>query len=314
MLGVLGADPAVARTAQLRRGLAQQRRGPGPVEALHRPPALRVAIGERLDRAVLGALAAQEHAPVAFVQLGVEHRAAVRADRARRCGQGAAGRHPPSIPDGIRPTAPRAGVYNVPMGAEPPPSRARLIAAAGASAALLAAGGLLVARAGLTLDLGVGRRVRPLGPIRIQIAAPPEIVFDVIAAPYLRKTPRAMRAKLEVIERGTDLVLAAHHTPLAPGLTVTTVETVHFEPPHRISFRLVKGPVPHVVERYELQPHDGGTAFDYRGELGTDLWTLGTWWGNLVAPAWERTVATSLEGVRAEAERRARAQRRQPHA
>ena len=196
------------------------------------------------------------------------------------------------------------------MGAEPPPSRAQLIAAAG-GAALLAAGGLLVARAGLTLDLGVGRRLRPLGPIRMQIAAPPEIVFDVIAAPYLHKTPRAMRDKLEVIERGSDLVLAAHHTPLAPGLTVTTVETVHFERPHRISFRLVKGPVPHVVERYELQPRDGGTAFDYRGELGTDLWALGSCWGAVVAPSWERTVATSLEGVRAEAERR---HRRPPHA
>ena len=198
------------------------------------------------------------------------------------------------------------------MGAEPRPSRARLITVGGTG--LLAAGGLLVARAGLTLDLGVGRRLRPLGPIRIQIAAPPEIVFDVIAAPYLRKTPRAMSAKLEVIERGADLVLAAHHTPLAPGLTVTTIETVRFEPPHRISFRLVKGPVPHVLERYELQPRDGGTAFDYCGELGTDLWTLGAWWGDRVAPAWERTVATSLDGVRTEAERRARRHPRQPHA
>jgi hypothetical protein len=204
----------------------------------------------------------------------------------------------------MRPTAPSGDVYNVPMGPALQPSRARLIAAAG-GAALLAAGGLLVARAGLTLDLGVGRRVRPLGPIRIQIAAPPEVVFDVIAAPYMR-TPRALRAKLEVIERGTDLVLAAHHTPLAPGLTVTTVETVRFEPPHRISFRLVKGPVPHVVERFELQPRDGGTAFEYRGELGTDLWGLGAWWGDRVAPAWERTVAASLDGVRTEAERRAR--------
>ena len=85
-----------------------------------------------------------------------------------------------------------------------------------------------------------------------------------------------MRDKLEVIERGADLVLAAHHTRVAPGLTVTTVETVRFERPHRISFRLVKGPVPHVLERYELLPSDGGTAFEYRGELGTDLWALGS--------------------------------------
>ena len=176
--------------------------------------------------------------------------------------------------------------------------------------ALLAAGAALVARAGLTLDLGIGRRLRPLGPIALEIAAPPDVVFDVIAAPYLGRTPRAMREKLEVLERGSDLVLAAHFTRVAPGLTVTTVEAVRFERPHRISFRLVKGPVPHVLERYELRPSEIGTAFDYRGELATDLWALGALWAGVVAPSWERTVATSLNGVRAEAERRSRAHTR----
>jgi hypothetical protein len=182
------------------------------------------------------------------------------------------------------------------------PWPARLIA----GTALLTGGGALVARAGLTLDIGIGRRVRPLGPVRQQIAPPPEIRIALKGRPDLGRTPRAMRGKLEVIERGSDLVLAAHFTPLARGLTVTTVETVRFERPHRISFRLVKGPVPHVLERYELRPDDGGTAFEYTGELGTDLWAAGTWWGDRVAPSWEQTVAASLEGVRAEAERRAR--------
>ena len=186
----------------------------------------------------------------------------------------------------------------------PMPAGRSLLLAGAAGAGLLAAGGALVTRAGLTLDIGIGRRLRPLGPISLQIAAPPEVVFDVVAAPYLGRTPRALRGKLEVLERGADLVLAAHFTPVAPGLTVTTVETVRFERPHRISFRLVKGPVPHVAERYELQPRDGGTACEYSGELGTDLWALGAWWGGIVAPSWERTVAGSLEGVRAEAERR----------
>jgi hypothetical protein len=176
---------------------------------------------------------------------------------------------------------------------------------AAVAVSLLSAGAALVARAGLTLDIGLGRRLRPLGPIALEIAAPPEVVFDVIAAPYLGPTPRAMRGKLEVIERGADLVLAAHFTRVAPGLTVTTVETVRFERPHRISFRLVKGPVPHVRERYELRATRLGTAFEYHGELGTDLWALGAAWGGIVAPSWEQTVASSLEGVRAEAERRA---------
>jgi hypothetical protein len=176
---------------------------------------------------------------------------------------------------------------------------------AAVTGSLLAAGAALVARAGLTLDIGIGRRIRPLGPIALDIAAPPDVVFEVIAAPYLDRTPRALRGKLEVIERGADLVLAAHFTGVAPGLTVTTVETVRFERPYRISFRLVKGPVPHVLERYELRPSETGTAFEYRGELGTDLWALGTAWGSIVAPSWEQTVERTLESVRSEAERRA---------
>lgn len=165
-------------------------------------------------------------------------------------------------------------------------------------------------RGALTLDLGVGRRVRPLRSIRIGIAAPRETVFDVIAGPYLGKTPRAMRAKLDVLERGSDMVLAAHFTPLTDRLTVTTVETVRFERPERIGFRLLRGPVPHLVETFELRETDLGTQLDYRGEIGTDLWSLGSWWGRLVAEPWESTVEETLASVRAEAERRAGSRQR----
>jgi hypothetical protein len=170
-----------------------------------------------------------------------------------------------------------------------------------------AAGGyVLVVRGALTLDLDVGRRVRPLGPITRSIAAPPETVFDVIAAPYLGRTPRAMHDKLDVLERGSDMALAAHFTT-AGRLTTTTVETVRFERPHRVSFRLVRGPVPHVLETYELRASLDGTDFVYSGELGADLWRLGRWWADRVAGPWEHAVASSIESIKAEAERRARA-------
>ena len=39
---------------------------------------------------------------------------------------------------------------------------------------------------------------------------------------------------------------------------VLDAETVRFERPHRVSFRLVKGPVPHVLERFELRPSELG--------------------------------------------------------
>src|SRR5262249_50661947 len=54
----------------------------------------------------------------------------------------------------------------------------------------------LVVTGKLTLDTGWGRRVRPLGPLAIEVGAPASTVFDVIAAPYLGRTPRAMSGKL----------------------------------------------------------------------------------------------------------------------
>jgi len=160
----------------------------------------------------------------------------------------------------------------------------------------------LVARGQLTLDTGIGRRIRPLGPVDFEIAAPPELVFDVIASPYLGRTPRALQNELAVWERGSDMALAAHFTELKCG-TTTTVETVRFERPQRIDFRVIRGPVPHVVESFLLSEEEPGTRLRWRGELGTDFWTAGEWWGERVARQWERAVRRSLAAVTAEAER-----------
>jgi hypothetical protein len=172
----------------------------------------------------------------------------------------------------------------------------------------IAAGGRrayrLLASGALTIDAGIGRRVRGLGPRSWTIAADRETVFDTIAGPYLGRTPQALADKLHVWERGSDMVLAAHFTPVKCGVA-TTVETVRFERPERISFRVVRGPVPHVVESFVLDDEDGGTRLTWEGELGTDFWALGSWWGDRVARSWEKAVESSTKAVVAEAERRA---------
>jgi hypothetical protein len=162
----------------------------------------------------------------------------------------------------------------------------------------------LLALGRLTIDLGIGRSRRPLGPLTIAIDAPRELVFEVISAPYLGRTPRALERKLRVLERGEDMVLAEHFTDVGHFVT-RTLETVRFRSPSEVVFRLVRGPVPHVVERFELREIDGETELEYGGELGTDLWVFGRWWAAAVAPRWEAAVRTSLGGVKAEAERRA---------
>lgn len=159
------------------------------------------------------------------------------------------------------------------------------------------------------VDLGLGRRTQPLGPFGVDIAAPREVVFDVLSEPYLGRQTHAVAEKIQILERGSDMVLAAHRTALRGRLVATTVETVRFSRPDRVDFRLTRGPVPHVVEQFQLTGTGTGTRLDYTGELGTDLWALGARWGELVAQPWQRTVAASFAAVKSEAERRATSRR-----
>jgi hypothetical protein len=157
----------------------------------------------------------------------------------------------------------------------------------------------------IVLDLSIGRTIRPLGPIDAHIEAPRDLVFEVIASPYLGTPPPSVAEKIRVLERSEQMVLAAHRTPIRPGLEAVTVETVRFERPATIHFRLVRGPVPHVTERFELAEDASGTLFHYEGELGADLWALGRWWGDLVAGRWDEAVRRSVGEITRIAETRA---------
>jgi hypothetical protein len=176
---------------------------------------------------------------------------------------------------------------------------------AAAAAGALGAGYLGLVTGAVPVDLGTGRRTRPLGPFGVDIRAPADVVFDVLSEPYLGRRTRAVAEKIEILERGRDMVLAAHRTPVRGRLVATTVETVRFTRPERVDFRLVRGPVPYVVEQFLLAATADGTRLDYTGELGTDLWAVGARWGEAVAGPWERTVRATFDAVRAEGERRA---------
>jgi hypothetical protein len=61
--------------------------------------------------------------------------------------------------------------------------RGRTLAAGGALVGIGAGLYGLLVRGDLTLDLGIGRTLRPLGPLTVRINAPRKVVFDVISAP-----------------------------------------------------------------------------------------------------------------------------------
>ena len=126
---------------------------------------------------------------------------------------------------------------------------------------------------------------------------PVETVFDVIAEPYLGRNTHAMAEKLRVVERGSDMVLAEHYTAVGSKRAVT-LETVGFERPHLVSFRLVRGPVPEVTETFFLSGERGITTLRYEGALGTDGGRLGAKWGALVAKRWEEAVEQAMVSVK----------------
>jgi hypothetical protein len=171
----------------------------------------------------------------------------------------------------------------------------------GALLIALAAGAfLLLAMGRLHLDLGWGRSIHELGPITVQIAAPRELVFEIVAAPYLGRTPRD--SGIEVLARADNLAVAVHHTKVH-FYEARTVEAVEFEPPTRVGFRHLTGPVPHAVEEFILEEVDGDTELRYSGELGIDFFLLGRLAGrHWVRPQWERTVREHLSDVKQRAE------------
>ncbi|MEU5943514.1 hypothetical protein ABZ807_31115 [Micromonospora sp. NPDC047548] len=128
----------------------------------------------------------------------------------------------------------------------------------------------------------------------------------MIAQPYVRRATRAQQEKIQGLERGDGMVLAAHRTPIGCGLVTETVETVAFTRPDTIDFRLVRRSLPHVRERLTLTLTGDGdhTRLEYTGEMGTDGWALAISWAAVVARHWEATVADSLATVKSEAERR----------
>ena len=165
-------------------------------------------------------------------------------------------------------------------------------------------------RGKLTLDAGVGRSLHRLGPVTVVIDAPRDVVFEQLSAPYLGRKPRALADTLEVLERGSDMVVARHVSRVG-FWTAETVESVRFEAPERISFRHLRGPVPHALETFELSELDGATELVYRGELGIDFWVLGRLAGRFwVTPTWLSIVEGHLADTKSAAEARAEARRR----
>ena len=190
----------------------------------------------------------------------------------------------------------------------PRPTTALLGAAVVGGAAALTG---LTATGKLTLDTGWGRSKHHLGPLNWTVEASRELVWQQFSSTYLGSIPRDMRDSLEVVERGSDMVVAWHKSRLG-RFSAETVETVGFEEPSRIRFRHLRGPVPYAVEEFRLDEINGDTTLlTYEGELGLDGWGAGRLAARYaIVPVWMRIVTEHVETTIAAVTKRAEARRR----
>jgi hypothetical protein len=91
-----------------------------------------------------------------------------------------------------------------------------------------------------------------------RIGAPAELCFQVVAAAGTMLEERSDRERL--VEFRTDL----------RGRELVTIELVYLDPPNRIAYRWVEGPLQHVEETIDVLPRpEGGCELRYRGRFET---------------------------------------------
>jgi uncharacterized protein YndB with AHSA1/START domain len=142
----------------------------------------------------------------------------------------------------------------------------------------------------------------PSFTLQRSVAAPPEVVFDVLTdhRGYADVTPLRrvdLEREGEPPPNGVGAIRALHL--VGPPLRE---EVLTFEPPRRFSYRLLSGaPVRDHVGTVELTPQDGGTAVTYAVRT-TPTVPIG---GAAVVAVVRLAIKQLLSGVVAESERRA---------
>lgn len=135
-----------------------------------------------------------------------------------------------------------------------------------------------------------------------QVAAPPEIVFDVLTD-HRRYTEITALRKAELEREGEQ-------TPNGLGaIRVLTVagppmreEVIAYDPPHRFSYKLLSGlPVRDHVGTVELSPHEGGTEITYAVKTTPTIPLVGSAFMALM----KKGIRDLIGGVARESERRA---------
>lgn len=144
----------------------------------------------------------------------------------------------------------------------------------------------------------------------ITIEAPRPLVFEMAAA-VGGMLPGAPRHESQLVSRDDDTMIVRYRVPAGPW-TLELLEEVRLAAPDAIHFRVLQGPLAHVIETLEfvaLTPRR--TVVRYSGEVADDRPVIGSLLARYVAvPSYDRFMRRSLGALKVAAELRASRSRR----
>ncbi len=145
----------------------------------------------------------------------------------------------------------------------------------------------------------------PLPELRLEIAAHPGLVYQIIAAAGRGQLPGHASHGARILEQPAPDRALVEFTTRVLLRQVVTVEEVRFEPSERIHYRLVKGPLPAVEEEFRLDAHEAGAVLHYSGWFEPNAPLLRTWLDRVIVPRlYRRAVWHSMREIKAAAEAR----------
>lgn len=159
-----------------------------------------------------------------------------------------------------------------------------------------------VARGRISVTVPWGRRDVPLRERHVSIAAPRDVVRDVLTSAARGRTPSLESGeRTEVVDEQDGMILNRLLTRSKFGL-VQAMELVRVTE-ERVAYLHVAGPLPGTSEEFRLEQADGETLLGYRGCVPVSFWGLGRVVARLlIVPEYERLLDRHIAALKSTCE------------
>ena len=134
---------------------------------------------------------------------------------------------------------------------------------------------------------------------RVLIGAPREMVFQKMSSFGRGRLKGDNSESCRVISRDGNTLIAEFKTRAGP-FSYTTIEQVTLEPPDRIIFKHLKGPLHYAWEEFVFNDVDGDTELIHNGEFIWHWFPLIGWLSGILytRPTFERAVARHMQEIK----------------